>query len=157
MLNSFLNTWFIVIIVIIIINIIIRVYKFYRFSYLFSVSIETFINVNGVNILTYFNFNNLYASNYIKWRSRNSFIKIIKTVLYVIYNDSAFITKYSNKNLCLAVFEVNPVNKLFVAIADPVVFKYNDLISANELFNLIKWNNIASNNIRNITIIIRTI
>jgi hypothetical protein len=155
--NFILDTWFILIIFIIFIKIVIRCYSYIRYSYLFSVAVERFININGVTIITYFNFKSLFVSTFVKWCGRKSYIQIIKTVLYVIYNDSTFIGNYTNKSLCLAVFEVNPVNSLYVALADPVIFNYNDQISTNELFNRIKWNDRASNNNRNITVIIRTI
>lgn len=143
------------IITLFLINIIIKLYKFYKYSYLFTVKVERFISLNGVNLLTYFKFTNLFASSFIKWRNGRCFIKIIESVLYVIYNDKTFINQYHNKKLCVTIFEVNPVNKLHVAISDPIFIKYNDYISANELYNKIKWNNIATKNISNVTIIIR--
>jgi hypothetical protein len=45
MLNNFLYNWLIFILSIIFINIIIRLYKYYKYNYLFSINIETFINI----------------------------------------------------------------------------------------------------------------
>jgi hypothetical protein len=157
MFNNLLFTWLIVILLLVSTNILIRIYKFYRYNYMFSISIERFINMNGVNLISYFKFTNIFASSFVKWRSCKSFIKMIKTVLYIIYSDNDFINQYSNKMLCVTVFEVNSVNKVHVAISDPVFINYNDQISANELFNLIKWNSYASNRHHNITIVIKIV
>jgi hypothetical protein len=123
MLNIFFNSWIIrSITVVIIINIIIRLYKFYTLSYLFSVSVERFININAQNLVSYFTFKNVFASSSIKWRSKECYIKMLKAVLYIIYNETYSLNQYKNKKLSVIIFEVNPINNLYVAISDPLVF-----------------------------------
>ena len=136
------------------ISIIIKLYKFYRYSYLFNVSVETFTSVNGNSILTYFKFTNIFSSSYVKWRSDRSFYKMINAVVHVIYNDKTFINQFLNRKLTLTIFEVNR-NNILVALADPVTFKYNDLVSAKLLLNSIRWNSIVANKDNDITIIIK--
>lgn len=156
MFNDLFNIWITMIIILIAINIVIRIYKWFCFSYLFSVSVGRFINVNNVNLISYFNFKNIYASNFIKWRSKESYIKMLNIVLYLIYNESYFVNLFLSNKLCLVVFEVNP-NKSEIPLADPIIINYNDQLSGNELFNRIKWNNRAFSNHGDIKIIIKII
>jgi len=83
---------------------------------------------------------------------------MLKAVLYIIYNETYSLNQYKNKKLSVIIFEVNPINNLYVAISDPLVFNYDDQLSAIEIFNKIKWNNIAFNNkLNDINIIIKLI
>jgi hypothetical protein len=92
------------IIALISINIIIKVYKFYRYYFIFNISVEAFTSINGVNILTYFKFNNIYSSSLIKWRSTKSYYKMINAVIHLIYNDKIFINQYLNRKLVFTIF-----------------------------------------------------
>jgi hypothetical protein len=48
--NFILDTWFILIIFIIFIKIVIRCYSYIRYSYLFSVAVERFINIKQIYV-----------------------------------------------------------------------------------------------------------
>lgn len=145
MINNFLYNWLVFISSIILINIIIKLYKYYKFNYLFSINIDTFIDLNGVNLITWITFKNIYFSPLLPWRSRDNLLNLIKAFIYIINRD----TLYYKKNLCIVIAEVNLLHNgrlLPKPIAQPLFINFNNINSALELFNLIKWNSCAFNN-----------
>ena len=152
MLNNFLTNWIIFIFTIIFTNLIIKGYKYYIYRYLFSFDVSTFIDLNGINLITYITFKNIYSSPLFKWKSKDNFINLFKTVIYLIKYDNI----YLNKNLCIIISEFNVDTKLYNVIADPLFINYNVINSPNELFKLIKWTDSAFNdNLNDIVITIK--
>ena len=89
MLNNFLTTWLLLFILIIIIfNIILRVYKFYLLRFLYSYNVETFIDLNGVNLITYITFKCIYDSPFLKWKSIDNYLNLVRAVLYILNEDN---------------------------------------------------------------------
>jgi len=153
MLNNFLFNYFIFISVFISINLVIRLYNIYKFRYLFSFELSTFLDLNGINLITYITFKNIKSSPFIKWKSKDNYINLFKTLIYVIKNDSL----YFNKKLCIIISEVNQ-NNLFNVLADPIINNWNDINSPIELFKLFKWFDYAftdKDNNNNIVFIIK--
>jgi len=142
MLNNILITWFIVIISIFIINIGIRLYKYYMFRYLFSINVSTFIDLNGINLITWITFKNIYTSPLLTWKSKDNLLVIIKALFYILSNDII----YFNRKLCIIISDVNPNNKLLIPIAQPLFINLHNINSVHELFNKIEWNTLAFNN-----------
>lgn len=122
------------------------------YRYLYSFEVNTFIDLNGINLITYITFKNIHSSPLLKWKSKENFINLFNSLLYIINNDPI----YSNKNLCFIISDVNPNNKLHNPLAQPLFINTNNIKSPNELFNLIKWNSLASNDdLKDIVILIK--
>jgi hypothetical protein len=116
MLNNFLSIWLIFIFTLISINIIIRLYKYYINKYIFSFDVSTFIDLNGINLITYITFKYISYSPLLKWKSKENFINLFKAVIFLIKNDSI----YLNKKLCIIISEFNTDTKLYNILADPI-------------------------------------
>jgi hypothetical protein len=145
MINNFIYIWLVFISSILFKNVIFRLYKYYKFNYLFSINIDTFIDLNGINLITWITFKNIYVSSLMNWKSKENMINLIKAFIYIINRD----TLYYNKNLCIVIAEVNLLHNgrlLPKPIAQPLFIKFNDINSACGLFYLIKWNSCAFNN-----------
>lgn len=151
MLNNFLTYWITFIITLILINIIIKAYKNYIYPrYLFTFDISTFIDLNGINQITFIRFKILSSTPLFKWRSKENFINLFNSVLYLIKKDNI----YLNKNLCFIISEFNADTNSYLVLADPLFINY--IHSPNELYNLIKWTNKAFNdNLNDIVITIK--
>lgn len=135
MLNTFLTTWLIFIFTIIFINIIIRLYKYFIYRYVYSFDVSTFIDLNGINLITYIRFKYIYCSPLLNWKSKDNFINVFKAVIYIIKNDII----YLNKNLCIIISEYNLDKNIHNVIADPLIINYNVLNSPQELFNYLHY------------------
>ena len=116
---------------------------FLTFLRLFIVSfdVKTFIDLNGINLITYITFKNIYYSPLLNWKSKDNFINLFKAVIYFIKNDII----YLNKNLCIIISDYNINTNSFNVLADPLIINYNLINSPYELFNLIKWTTNAFN------------
>jgi hypothetical protein len=152
MLNNFILNWLIFIFIIISGNLIIRLYKYFVYRYLFTFNVSTFLDLNGINLITYISFKNIYNSTFCNWKSKENFINLFNVVLYIIKNDNI----YLNKNLCVIISDFNIDTNSYNILADPLIINNNLIKSPNELFNLIKWTNNAFNdNLKDIIITIK--
>ena len=109
--------------------------------YVYSFDVSTFIDLNGINLITYITFKYIYYSPLINWKSKENFINLFKAVIYIIKNDVI----YLNKNLCIIISEFNSDKNIHYVLADPLIINYNALNSPNDLFNKIKWISTAFN------------
>ena len=150
MLKNFLAYWLIFIITIILINIIIKIYKYFMYRYLYSFELSTFIDLNGINLITYITFKNIYTSPLFTWKSKENFINLFKAVVFLIKNDNI----YFNKNLCIIISEYNVDTKILNLLANPLMINNNNVNTPIELFNLIKWTSNAFNDNNNNDIVI---
>jgi len=73
------------------------------------------------------------------WKSKENYLRILNSVLYIIKNDSI----YTNKNLCIIICD--STCNIFKPLADPFFINYNQLNSDFELYDYIKWNDQAFN------------
>jgi len=122
------------------------------YRYVFSFEVNTFLDFNGINLITYITFINIYTFPLLKWKSKENFINLFKFVLFIINND----TIYHNKNLCIIIGEMNTYHIIDNVLAQPLFINVNNINSAEHLFNLFKWNSNAFNdNIKNIVITIK--
>lgn len=135
------------IVVWIIINIIFRIYKLYKFSSAFSISIDRFISVDVVFFSYIFKCKNIKTSPVLKWKSKNNYILILTAIIDILYKDKLLDNKALNHNICLTFFNIDPSTNLYVPISEACEININN-ISANDLFNLIKWHDIAFDNCR---------
>jgi len=84
MINNLAMYWLYLILIIILINLTIRIYKSYRFNYLFSINVETFIDLNGINLITYMTFKSIYTSPLLIWKSKDNLINNLKKLIYIL-------------------------------------------------------------------------
>ena len=112
------------------------------FKYLFSINVETFIDLNGINLITWISFRNIYTSPLMNWKSKDSILNILKAVIYILSNDKI----YFNRKLCIIISDVNPKNKLFIPMAQPLIINFNNINSHIDLFNKLEWKSVAINN-----------
>jgi len=92
------------------------------------------------------------------WKSKKSYLNILKAVIYLIYNEDYLINLYRNKKLCIIIFEFNHQNNVYIPIANPIFISYNKSYTDIDLFNIIKWTRFAflnNNNDNEIRIIIK--
>jgi hypothetical protein len=137
MLNNLLIYWLQTILIFILINILIRIYKFFKISYFFSLTVERFLDINGKILIYYLIFKNIKSTSLLNWNSKDNYINILNAVLYIINNDPCFF----NQNLCIIFCEVN--KNLITPISEPCIINFNEINSANELFDLINWNTLT--------------
>jgi hypothetical protein len=154
MLFNILIIWFVTVILI---NIVIAIYKYYKFNYLFSINIERFVNVKGINILYYITFKSIKCSIFDPWKSKNSLMNMLQAVLFILNNDVRFRNQFKSNKLCIIVCELH--TDRLITISDACVLTYNEVInlSASELFNRLRWTNFSEKDLRDITIVIKTI
>lgn len=112
------------------------------FKYLFSINVDTFIDLNGINLITWISFRNIYASPLMNWKSKESILNVLKAVIFILSNDNL----YFNRKLCIIISDVNPNNKLFIPMAQPLIINFNDINSHIDLFNKLEWKSLAFNN-----------
>ena len=111
------------------------------FKYLFSINVSTFIDLNGINLITWITFKNIYTSPLLTWKSKDNLLIIIKALFYILTNDRL----YLNRKLCIIISDVNPNNKLLIPMAQPLFTNLININSVQELFNLIEWRTLAFN------------
>ena len=88
------------------------------------------------------------------WKSKDNYLRILNSLLYIIKNDSI----YLNKNLCIIVCDTIPNSNIFKPLAEPYFINYNQLNSDIELYDYIKWNDYAYNDDqKDIVIIIKVL
>ena len=73
-----------IIIVIIIINIVIRIYKYYKFSYIFSINVESFVDLNANKIINKFRFKKI-STKLFKWKSKYNYLKFKVYSHYILF------------------------------------------------------------------------
>jgi len=144
MLNNFINYYVLFIFIFIIINIFIRLYKYFIFKYnnsnIFSITVEKFVNINNYNVMNIFTFKSISLNSSV-WKSKKTYLSMLKAVLYIINKDYSFKSKIS-----IVFFEVNPVSNKYNSISDGLIINLNDLSSHVVIFNRIKWNKFAFDN-----------
>jgi hypothetical protein len=163
MLNNFLyvlNISFVIILILIIINIIIRIYKYidayistnhHTITDLFALSIERLILFNGtgyacVDYFTFFPWQ-------VNWRSEKVFKVMVNGILH-------YLNYFYPNNTLLSImfFDFDPNTNLYVVISAGCVINYNQNISVNELYDLLKFNDVAFKNQSNyVIVVIKTI
>jgi hypothetical protein len=140
MLNNVNN----IILVFIIINILLFIYKnsFYKLHYYYNLFFKNFITID---CYTNSNNNDYFILSKNCSRPINDYKSMLNCALQLfadVYSDSI------NKEFKFLILfiEVDPKTNLpNVLLSDPYIFNYNvnDPISVNELFNIIKWIDIA--------------
>ena len=150
MFNNLIFIWLTTIIIFIIFNVIIRIYKTFRFRYLYTFTIDKFYNVNGDTISYFIRFK-FKSHNF----NKNSHINLIKTIIDLINNNDLKI----NHNFYLTFFKFNNNTNSLVAISNPYFIKYNQPLNVNYISNNIKWTDLAftDNNLKDVVVMIKLI
>jgi hypothetical protein len=130
---------FIIVYIFIIYSIYYIILYYNRFYYFIKripvINVEGFITKPGGSIADYYIFRNAYTS-----RSEESYKCMLEAILLFLGDI------YPNQQFTiLRMFTEVGSNKLHKLISDPCFFKFNvaDPMSANELFNIIKWSECA--------------
>lgn len=151
---NYLITLSYIITIFLLINVLLRIYnKYFISSYLFNIYYERIFDVNGFNIMNFFTFKNIKSSPFMIWKSRQTYIIMLKSVLFMINNDPHLLNQYKNFNISIVFFEFDPNLNLLKPISDGFIIKFNDIDSVEALVNNINWNESAFNTYLNDIII----
>jgi len=137
------------IIIILKIIIIYRILK-YNNKNIYSITLNSYFDDNYNIEVKMFIFKIISKFTFYNWKSKDNYYIIFNTAL------NCFKHEFNNKNnkYCLLFFDYNKKTNVYVSISDVCVINLNEQISNEELFNKIKWNNLAFKNNSNDLIII---
>jgi hypothetical protein len=141
MLNNILNIWVIIVLFIFTINILIRIYKYYKFNYTLSLSIERLVLLNGKDIL-YFTFKDVKSLH--NFSTEKYFKVMINTVLQ--YLNDLYSTE-SDAKLYICFYDYDHNTKLHSIISDPCIIHFNSNISVNQLYSILNLHSFVGPNV----------
>lgn len=150
MLNNFLVNWFII--VLLVINYLL--YSYNNKLYLFSLNIDRLMLLNG-KVVHYITFKNVLSIRIKNWKSEKYFKVMLNVVLQHL---SDVYGTVDNIYLSIVFFEFDPTTDLYNVISDACFVNLSKNVNVNDLYDLLKFNDLAfRNNNNNVVVIIKTI
>ena len=134
--------------IIIFILIIILIYRIYKYNYnnIYSITFNSYFDDNYNIEVKMFIFKIISKFTYFNWNSKDNYFNLFNTTMYYFYN--SFNCNKTNK-YCLLFFDYNPKTNVYVSISDVLFINKNEQLTSEDLFNKIKWNELAFKNTNN--------